>query len=248
MKLEHKVALVTGGGGWIGRAVALRLASEGVAVAVCDLEAERAEGVSAEIRASGGRSTAVAVDLRDNRDIERMAAVVSGRLGAPDIMVYVAGGSARGDSAPLHLAREEVIDRVLAVNLRGAVFCSRAVIGPMMKKGSGRIILVGSIIGMRGKAGYADYAAAKGGLIAFGRTLAMELGPHGITVNCVSPGLVPRPGEDRGRAARTNCLGRPCGPEEVAELVLFLACPAAGFITGQNYVIDGGRSLGLKGD
>lgn len=118
-----------------------------------------------------------------------------------------------------------------------------------MGQGAGKIVNVASITGIRGLARLSDYAASKAGVIALTQSLAMELGPYGINVNCVSPGLVPRPEEKykEDQVKQTNYLGRVCTPEDVAYLIDFLAGPKAGFITGANVVIDGGRSLGLKG-
>ena len=136
---------------------------------------------------------------------------------------------------------------MIDVNLKGPLFCTRAVIGHMVERKCGKIVNIGSITGIQGLEYVVDYSAAKGGVIAFTKALAKEVGPSGINVNCVSPGLVPRPDENPARALRSGYLGRICKPEDIAELVVFLSTDAAAYITGQNYVIDGGRSLGMKG-
>lgn len=248
MKLAEKVAVVTGGGGSIGRAVALELAKEGAAVAVADVDFEQAQAAAEAAESAGAQALAVALDVRDRQDAKRMAEAVLARFGRIDILVNAAGGSARRKSALFHESDEEVFDCVLGVNLLGVAHCIRAVIGHMVARRSGKIVNVASIVAMQGKAKHVDYAAAKGGVIAMSKSLAMEVGPFGINVNCVSPGLVPRGPVSEDFGERFTFLGKVCQPEDVARLVRFLCSDEASMITGQNYVIDGGRSLGLKGD
>lgn len=248
MRLKGNVAIITGAGGAIGGAAAIRLATEGAAVAVCDVNTGRAEKVAAEIKAAGGKALAVTMDVRNSQEVERMVATAIDRLGGIEILVNSAGGSARERAARLHQSEVEVLDWVLDVNLKGALLCARAVLPHMIERRTGRIVNIGSIVGVQGKAGHVEYAAAKGGVIAMTKALAMEVGPYGINVNCVSPGLVPRNAVDEGFGARNSYLGKVCKPEYVADLVMFLVSDEASFITGQNCVIDGGRSLGLKGD
>jgi len=248
MKLEGDVALVTGGGGSIGRAVALRLAAEGAAVAVADIRAEQAAKVEQELKASGADAKAIVADLRDRASIGRMTDSAIEEFGKIDILANCAGGSARERNALFHESTDDVLEWVLGVNLLGPLLCIRAVINHMIERRRGRIVNIASIVGIQGKQKLADYSAAKGGLIAFTKSLAMEVGEHHITVNCVSPGLVPRSPAEHEAAARRSYLGRHCTPENVADLVAFLCSDEASYITGQNYVVDGGRSLGLKGD
>ena len=248
MKLEGHVAIVTGGGGSIGRAVGSRFAAEGAAVVVADIDAEQTGKVEQELKASGAEAMTVAVDVRDRRTIEHMVDSVLERFGQIDILVNNAGGSARERNAFFHELPDEVLDWVLGVNLLGPLFCIRSVINHMMERRQGKIVNIASIVGIHGKQKLADYSAAKGGMIAFTKSLAMEVGPYNINVNCVSPGLVPRSPKEYEGAASRSYLGRHCTPENIADLVTFLSSEEASYITGQNYVIDGGRSLGLKGD
>lgn len=247
MTPANKVAIVTGGAGYIGSTTAKRLASDGARVIVCDVNGELARAVADTIIADGGEAMAVETDVRSTASIDDMVGQVIGRLGRIDILVNVAGGSARERWSTVHGSSEEVINEILDVNLRGVIFCSRAVIGHMIAQGSGKIVSVASNVALQGHPGFADYAAAKGGVIAFSRTLAMEVAAHNINVNCVSPGLVPRPGTSVEGIPETNYLGRIGTAETVSNLIAFLVSDEADFIVGQNYVVDGGRSLGLKG-
>jgi 3-oxoacyl-[acyl-carrier protein] reductase len=249
MDRSGQVAIVTGGGGSIGGAVAALFARNGAAVALCDIREEELERLVREITALGGKATAIKADIRSPDETGRAVEKVKALYGRVDVLVNVAGGSARENIAPIHLMKPEVIDRILTVNLHGALYFCRAVAQTMINQKQGKIVNVASIVGIRGLARLGDYAAAKAGVIALTQSLAMELGPYGINVNCVSPGLVPRPEEkDKEDSVRkTNYLGRVCTPEDVADLIDFLSGDKSNFITGANVVIDGGRSLGLKG-
>lgn len=250
MKLEGQCAVVTGGAGWIGRAIAKRLAGEGAAVAIVDVNQGLAQSIADEITATGAKAIAIEVDICNYDSVQAMTETALKEFNALDILVNGAGGSARlvgGGYGPFQDADVKVIDKMIDINLKGTLFCARAVLGPMIKRGKGKIINIGSITGVQGSEYSIAYSAAKGGVIAATKALAKEVGPSGITVNCVSPGVVLRPEEqDRERGVRTNYLGKVCKSEDIAELVAFLATDAAGFITGQNYIVDGGRSLGMK--
>jgi 3-oxoacyl-[acyl-carrier protein] reductase len=246
-ELEGLVAVVTGGSGAIGRAIAFRLAMSGADVYVVARSTERVERVVQEILEHGGAAHASQVDLENDVAVAEFFA----SLPRVDILVNCAGGSARGEHAAVWAQSLEVVDRILSVNLRAAISCVRAVAPKMIAQGSGRIISVGSIIGNAGKARFAEYGAAKAGLAGYMKSAAIELGPHGVTVNLVSPGIVPRGRQTQSeleRLKRTNVLGTVGREEDIAEAVGFLAGPRAGFITGQDLAVDGGRSLGLRGD
>lgn len=247
MSLEGKVAIVTGAAGHIGSTTARRLASDGAAVVVCDINGELAMAVANTIIADGGSATAIETDVRSTESIEAMVAQTIEQYGRVDILVSVAGGSARERASTVHGSSEEVIREVLDVNLRGVIFCCRAVVGHMIEQGGGKIVNVASALALQGQRGHADYAAAKAGVIAFSKTMAMEVAPHNINVNCVSPGLVPRPGTNVDDIPETNYLGRIATPETVSNVIAFLVSDEADFVVGQNYVVDGGWSLGLKG-
>jgi NAD(P)-dependent dehydrogenase (short-subunit alcohol dehydrogenase family) len=238
---------VTGAAGYIGSTTARRLASDGADVIVCDIDGDLAQTVAETIVADGGEASAIETDVRSPESIEAMVSQTIEQHGRIDILVNVAGGSARERASTVHGSSVEVITDILDVNLRGVIFCCRAVVGQMIEQGGGKIVSVASALAIGGQRAHADYAAAKAGVIAFSRTMAMEVAPHNINVNCVSPGLVPRPGTPVDDIPETNYLGRIASPETVSNLVAFLVSEEADFVVGQNYVVDGGWSLGLKG-
>lgn len=252
MKLKGDVAIVTGGAGYIGQAICSLLAREGATVIVADLDKTGAERVADSLKKNGATALAVELDVCDRDSIQTMTKTVMEAFGQIDVLVNNAGGSARlvgGAYCLIHEAEERVIDSMIDINLKGPVFCTHAVLRHMVARGEGCIVNVGSICGVIGSEKVADYSAAKGGVIAFTKSVAKGYGPLGIRINCVSPGLVPRSGEDPARALRSNYLNNTvCTADDVAELVLFLASDASRFVVGQNYIIDGGRSLGKKGD
>lgn len=249
-RLTGQCSIVIGGGGAIGRAIALGLAKEGASVAVVDANAPTAQAVADEIRAMGGQSLGLAVDICQYDAVEQMVRTVREKLGSIDILVNCAGGSARRRMQPFKDQSIEVIDWMLDVNLRGPLYCIRAAVGDMVEKQRGRIINIASNVATGGWFKCVEYGAAKGGILSATRSLAMELGPLNITVNCVSPGLIQREGEkpadELAFAQRTSFVNRIGTQEDIARMVVFLALPESDFITGQNYIIDGGRSLGLK--
>lgn len=244
MRLAGKAAVVTGAGRGIGRAIALRFASEGASVAVDDVNGERAEQVVAQIVEAGGQATAFAADVTKSAEVRAMISDVEARFGKVDILVNNAGGGAAllGKTTPFKDAEEEVWKWVIDLNLHGTMICIQAVLDGMVRRRYGKIINFGSIAGTAGLPNWADYSAAKGGIISLTMALAMELGEHGINVNCVSPGAI----YDEARRDWTHgtWLRRGGEPEEVAALVTFLASDEAAYITGANYMIDGGRTLG----
>lgn len=249
-ELKGKVAIITGGSGAIRRACAFRLAAEGAKVYVCGSRPTSAQPIVDEITAADKTAVAIQLNVLDAKSIkktfEKIAAENNGHI---DILVNSAGGSARGKANNVVDQSIEVFDEILNINLRGAMICAKEAAKYMISNKYGRIINITSVIGLQGKAGYSEYAASKGGSIAFVKSLAQELGRYGITVNGVAPGIVQR-GEvtmdAMERLGRTNWMGTYGKPEDISAVVNFLCKDEASFITGQNIAADGGRSLGLK--
>lgn len=248
----NKTAFITGAGGYIGTQTAITLAKEGINIAVCDISEKLVQAAVDKVNAMGGKAIGYVSDVTDSKKIESAIQKAAEDFGGLDIMVHIAGGSARiagGSYVPLTEQDESVIDRVLKVNLYGAFWASRAAAKIMIKQGrGGKIINFASAVGINGLANCCDYAASKGGIMSLTKSLAKELGRYKINVNAVAPGVVMRPEEDNSsdRATKTNLLGEKCTAEDIAYLVAFLASDKARFITGQTYVCDGGRTLSMK--
>ncbi len=253
-----KVAFITGGGGFIGSAVAETLAKSGMAVAVGDISREAVDRVVEKIRANGAEAEGYVFDVSVSSEVDAAVDATVERFGRLDAMVHVAGGSARlagpGKYALLADQCDEVIDKVLKVNLYGAFWASRAAARVMIKQGEGgKIINFSSTVGVNGLKYSTEYAASKGGVMSLTKALAKELGEYKINVNSVAPGVVCRDEidisteEGRHYAYETNLLGEMCKAQDIADLVEFLVSEKARFITGQTYIIDGGRTLSMKG-
>lgn len=250
-----KTAFITGAGGYIGGETAVALAKQKIKIAVCDISPEAIDKTVKKIEEIGGTAKGYIIDVTDSKSVDAVAESIFSDFGRLDIMVHIAGGSARiagKDAKYLPLVEQEdyVIDRVIKVNLYGAFYASRAAARIMIKQGEGgKIINFSSAVALNGLAGCCDYAASKGGVISFTKALAKELGPYKINVNSVAPGVVMRPEENGGdeRTLKTNLLGEKCYASDIANLVEFLSSDKARFITGQTYICDGGRTLSMKG-
>jgi NAD(P)-dependent dehydrogenase (short-subunit alcohol dehydrogenase family) len=263
LKIKNKIAIVTGGGNGIGRAIAMRLAAEGARVIVADLKIDAAQKIAAEIKTQKGEALAVACDATKHQDVEDMIRKTLDTYGQIDILVNnVGGGSGLGLVAK---AKIEDWDETIAVNLKSTFLCCRAVAGTMMKRKQGRIINISSISGKSGETLIGAYSAAKFGVLGLTQVLARELARHDITVNAVCPGYVFTPGWERlaqslkdnystmadkslqeifeGRVKSTTPLGRPQAPEDIASLVAYLASEEAKNITGQAINVDGGAVM-----
>ena len=250
-RFENKAAFITGAGGYIGGTTARMLAAEGAKVAVCDITDEACARTVRDICEAGGTAIAAPADVTDSASVDAAVAKTVEAFGGLDFMIHVAGGSARERQKYLADQSDEVILNVLGVNLLGAFWASRAAARILRDQGrGGRIINISSIVALNGLRGSVDYAASKGGIIAMTRALAKEMGAYGVTVNSVAPGVVQRPGtgaDNSDYALKTNFLGKKCEATDIAEAILFLCSDAARFVTGQTWVVDGGRSLGMKG-
>jgi 3-oxoacyl-[acyl-carrier protein] reductase len=245
LELAGQAALVTGAGRGIGAAIAREFALEGCDVALVDLDAfADAEVVAAEIRASGRRAIALRADVSSFAAAAEAVALAVRGLGRLDHLVCNAG-IAR--DAMIWKMSEDAWDQVLDVNLKGCVAFCRAVAPLFRGQRHGKIVNIASINGMRGKAGLSNYSASKAGIIGLTQTLARELGPKGVNVNCVAPGMVRTamtaklPREILEKSVAETALGRIAEPEDVARVVVFLCSERARHVTGEVVRVDGGQ-------
>ncbi len=245
-QLNDQVALVTGAGRGIGRAIALRFAAEGADVICVSRTAENAEKVAAEVRAQGRRAWARAVDVADAAAVSAAAEQSLADAGKVDILVNNAGVTR--DMLLMRMSDADW-DTVLDTNLKGAFLFTKALTRAFAKQRSGRIINLTSVIGLMGNAGQCNYAASKAGLIGFTKSVARELGSRGVTVNAIAPGFIETDMTAVLNAElRQGLLGRiPLNrfgqPEDIAEAVLFLAGPGGRYLTGHVLVVDGGLAM-----
>lgn len=250
MRLQGKVALISGAGQGIGRAIAVRFAQEGAAVAIFDVDEEAGAEAVAEVEGLGGRALFVPGDVSREEDCQRVAAAAVDRFGALHVVVHNAGIGGFGPLwAPDALARW---DRVLAVNLRGAYLLARAAVPYLQAAGGGAMILIASTRALMSEPHTEAYAASKGGLVALTHALAVSLGPA-IRVNCISPGWIDTSAWRKFRERHEpelrpidhaqHPVGRVGRPEDVAAACVFLASEESGFMTGQNLVLDGGMTI-----
>jgi 3-oxoacyl-[acyl-carrier protein] reductase len=247
MKLDGKVAVVTGGAQGIGRAIALGLGREGAQVVVADLQANKAESVTNELNDLGTEALAVEVDVANEAAVKRLAEQTFNRFGRIDILVNDAGVYLK---APVVDISDENWDRTINVNLGGNFLCSRAFVPAMRAQRSGRIISIASGIAHYGAKEFAPYAASKAAIIGFVKALAREVGPDGITVNAICPGVANtamprthRTEEELVARLRSNPLGHVLEPEDFVGTVLFLASDRASYITGQAINVNCGSYM-----
>jgi 3-oxoacyl-[acyl-carrier protein] reductase len=247
MRLENKVAVITGGAQGIGRAIALGMAREGAKVVVADLQSEKASAVANEVKALGNEALGVEVNVADESSVKRLAEATFADFGRIDILVNDAGIYLKSSVADMS---EADWDRTLDINLGGNFLCCRAFVPGMRAQKSGRIISMASGIGHYGMKQFSHYAASKAAIIGFVKSLARELGPDGITVNAICPGsantAMPRghrTEEEVMQRLRSTPLPHVLEPEDIAGPVVFLASDAAAYVTGQSYNINCGNFM-----
>jgi 3-oxoacyl-[acyl-carrier protein] reductase len=244
-----KVAIVTGGGSGIGRGISLKLAQAGTSVLVADISTDRARSVAAEVEERSAQGIALEVDVSRPDDAERMVRTALERLGRLDFLVNCAGNSHVG---PVVELSEEDWNSLLAVHLTGTFLCCRAAVDPLLTSG-GRVVNISSSYGFKGRANGAHYSAAKAGVVALTKVLALELAPR-ANANAIAPGPIDTPRWRAGlseadygakKAARVAeiPLGRMGAPEDIADTALFLLGPASSWITGQVLHVNGGEFL-----
>ena len=248
MRFENKTAIVTGAASGIGRLCAECLALEGANVVLTDVNAERLDTAVQEISAKGGSAMGIPADVRDSAAVQQVCDRAADRFGGIDILVNCAGGASSrifGCDREFHEYPIELLDWGIDVNLKGPLYFSRAAMAHMARQNSGVIILLGSITGEEGTNNSVDYAAAKSALMNGAlKSLAQCGAPHNIRICTVSPGPV-LTREAMGKMR--TLLGRAADPQEIVDLILYLASAQAAFITGANIMIDGGRSSMLPG-
>lgn len=258
MRVKDKVAIVTGSGSGLGKAIAARLCSEGASVIVADINDEATNTTVSELTAAGHKASGYKVDVTSRAQLKDLMNTIVEKFGRIDILVNNAGVTRH---RPFLELNDEDWNAVLAVDLKGVFYCVQAAAPHMIRQGYGKVLNISSISGTGASshaaggspAGNANYASAKAGVIQLTKTLARELGPHGINVNSVAPGFVLTPMTGTSRSAKeveehiearkkAAVLNRPGKPEDIASAVLFLVSDEASFITGQTLYVDGGRT------
>ena len=252
MRLESKVALITGGGSGIGRACAEMFAREGARVAVSDISLERAQATTQFVTSHGGEAIAISGDVSVGDDAQNMVSATVEKFGKLDVLVNSAGVSAR-NAMPKGSSPEEVWDKVIDVNLKGTYMVSWHAVPEMAKSGGGSIINLSSIMGLVGYpvgmgGGFNPYNPSKGGVLQFTRNLAIDSASKNVRVNCICPGYVEtnltsaltKDAEALSRLETLHPIGRLGQPEEIAYAALYLASDESGFVTGTPLVVDGG--------
>jgi len=245
-QLESQIAVVTGAGRGIGRAIALKFAAEGADVVCVSRTAENSEKVAAEVRALGRKAWAYAVDVADAAAVLAAVEKILADCGKVDILVSNAGVTRDG---LLMRMSEEHWDTVLDTNLKGAFLFTKALTRSFLKQRFGRIINIASVVGLTGNAGQANYAASKAGLIGFTKSVALELASRGVTCNAVAPGFIETDmtaalnEQTRAELLKRIPLNSFGQAEDIAGAALFLASPAARYVTGQVLTVDGGMVM-----
>ncbi|PZC49085.1 MAG: 3-oxoacyl-[acyl-carrier protein] reductase [Chloroflexi bacterium] len=251
--LSGKVAFVTGAGSGIGRAVALNLAREGVAVAVADIRKANAEAVAAEIEEGGGKVLTLELDVSDSSQVNAAVAKTRAELGPIDYLANIAG---IGGNALVHEISDEDWIRMISVHLNGTFFCTRAILPEMLERGSGGIACISSLHAQKGQPGAAHYSAAKAGIIGFIRAVAREVADKGIRINGIAPGPIDTPlwrGDMKGDELERHIenrtrpelvpLNRLGQPQDIADTMMWLFSGKSSYVTGQIIPVNGGELM-----
>ena len=248
--IKGKVAVVTGSASGIGRASAVRLAEEGADVALIDINGDGIRETARLVEQAGGRALTVEADLTVREEIERAFEAIRAQLGLVGILHNNAGGSTHyANKKGFIKATADQWDQIVGLNLRAVADCSRAVVADMKEQGCGRIIITASEMAFRGGPGFTEYSSAKAGVLGFTRSLAMEVGRYGITVNAICPGVIRTAALDAFPEEAIEAtlpeipLGRLGEPEDIANVVAFLASDQSSYMTGASLLVTGGRTM-----
>lgn len=250
MRLENKVAVITGCSRGIGESIATTFAREGADLVLIDILEERMENVKKQCEALGARVLAIACDITDEENVKKTAEKAVAFFGRIDILVNNAGIYMKGPEDLIDPegtwefinTKTSTMRRMLDVNVMGTIYVTEAFLPTMIAQDYGKIVNLGSVTGMVGKANMAEYSATKGAIIALTYALSKELAANHIYVNCISPGSI----LVEGRTSPKTFLDRPGYPEDIANAALYLASDESNFVIGQNLAVDGGRTLSLK--
>ena len=244
MKFKNKVAIITGAASGMGQLAAQNFVEAGGFAVLTDVNGDAVTAAADALNEQGHQAIGVQADVRVYDEVKQVADEALQKFGRIDVLMNFAGGAETrmmNCHKPFHELPVEVVDWGLDVNLKGAVYFCHAVMGQMIKQKSGVLLNLGSVSGVEGSSGAVNYSAAKSGIIGLTKALAHAGAPHGVRACCVSPGpVLTRP----GMANMKTRLGRAAEPQEVVDLILYLCSDQAAFITGTNYLIDGGRSCG----
>ena len=250
MRLKDKTAIITGAGRGIGKEIAITFAKEGANIAAVDLTLPEIEATAAEVQALGRRALAIKADVSKWDEVESMANLVHKQFGKIDVLVNNAAIWAGLKGKPFYQITEEEWDKLMAVNVKGLFFCCKSVFPFMKDQGKGKIVNISSAVHFIGAPFLVHYATSKGGVVAFTRSLAKELGDYKINVNAVAPGItMTEAGKEKGTKemhemfVSRRALKRPQEPEDLMGVITFLSSDESDFITGQTIVVDGGVAL-----
>ena len=246
-EFNNQVVIITGGAGGIGSDCAKEFAKCGAKVAVVDCNKELGNQVVNEIKESGGEAKLYLANILLSREVDDVVEEIVKDFGKVDILVNLAGGSARKNRHYFYEQSDEVFQNIIAVNLFGTFYFCRKCAQYMIEAKYGKIINTSSVVGLEGHIMHSEYAAAKGGVVSMSKSMAKELGKFGINVNCVCPGMIPTKNATNGNLDYTNYLHMTPSPRDITNAIMFLASSKARFITGHDLIVDGGRNLATRG-
>ena len=246
-EFNNQVVIITGGAGGIGSDCAKEFAKCGAKVAVVDCNKELGNQVVEEIKQSGGEAKLYLANILLSKEVDDAVEEIVKDFGKVDILVNLAGGSARKNRHYFYEQSDEVFQNIIAVNLFGTFYFCRKCAQYMIEAKYGKIINTSSVVGLEGHIMHSEYAAAKGGVVSMSKSMAKELGKFGINVNCVCPGMIPTKNATNGDLDYTNYLHMTPSPRDITNAIMFLASSKARFITGHDLIVDGGRNLATRG-